>query len=492
MLDKIDTTKKIDKADYKEEIDRLEEKLNELHQKIQQLKIPVMLVFEGWSAAGKGTLINKILRPLDPRYFNVYTMNRVSEESSMRPILWSYWTKTPSGGRITIFDKSYHRITLPKGNEKWHTTEKERAGFYYDINAFEQQLANNGTLIIKYFIHISRQEQKKRIEELLKNPSSSWRIDQGDIKQNKEYDTYLSLFDNMILETNNEISLWNIIEGDDTRYAAIKVLKILIDRLEYAINSKTSDYRMPPEYSRAELPNVSALEKADLSKTISDKDYKEKLKFYQKKMRDLGYKMYAKRKSAVIVYEGWDAAGKGGNIKRLTGELDPRGYEVIPIAAPTSDDLDHHYLWRFWNKMPKDGHLTIFDRSWYGRVMVERVEGLCTEDEWKRAYKEMNDMERHIYNNDTLIIKFWIHIDKDEQLKRFNIRQNNPLKQYKITDEDWRNREKWEHYEKAVDEMLIRTDTDYAPWIVVESNSKKYARIKVLEIVCDMMEKHLK
>jgi len=227
-------------------------------------------------------------------------------------------------------------------------------------------------------------------------------------------------------------------------------------------------------------------------KEITQAEYKDRLAYYQKKLSYLGYKLYARRKSVVIVYEGWDAAGKGGNIRRLTQRLDPRGYEVVPVAAPSQEELMRHYLWRFWKSMPKDGHFGIFDRSWYGRVMVERVEGFCSEEEWRRAYAEINEMERHMSNHGAIIFKFWLHIDKDEQLRRFRSRETDPLKQYKITEEDWRNREKWDAYENAVDEMINLTGTSCAPWTVVESNNKKYARIKTLRLVVETLEEKLK
>jgi polyphosphate kinase 2 (PPK2 family) len=239
-------------------------------------------------------------------------------------------------------------------------------------------------------------------------------------------------------------------------------------------------------------PEICILSSVNPDKQIDDDDYKAKMDIYQKKIKDLGYKLYARRKSVVIAYEGWDAAGKGGNIKRLTEDLDPRGYEVAPIAAPTSEELSHHYLWRFYNKMPKDGHITLFDRSWYGRVLVERVEGLCRQDEWQRAYREINDMELHMSNHGAVIFKFWLHVDKAEQLARFEARQADPAKQYKITEDDWRNREKWDDYERAVNEMLFKTDTAYAPWTIIESNNKKFARIKVLELVTKELESRLK
>lgn len=491
MLDKIDN-QIMDKKTYKNEITELEKKLASLEKSIVNLKIPVIIVFDGWSAAGKGTLISKVLYPLDPRCFNVYTMNKVTEDMIMRPYLTQFWTKTPSKGRITIFDKSWHRIVLPEGSKKWKLTETELAGFYNDVNAFEKQLYDDGNLIIKFFLQISKEEQRKRIKELEKNPDTRWRVNQGDWDQNKNYDKYLSLFENMIQQTNVGASRWSVIESDDKKYAVIKTFKILIHTIEEEIQRRALGQTAQTCTPSPEPPQISILSSVNPNKMISDEEYKKKLDHYQREISDLGYKLYTKRRSVIIVYEGWDAAGKGGNIKRLTEELDPRGYEVVPIAAPTQEELSHHYLWRFYKKLPKDGHIAIFDRSWYGRVMVERIEQYCGVAEWQRAYDEINSMERHLVNHGTILLKFWLHIDKDEQLARFEARQADPLKQYKITDEDWRNREKWDAYEKAVDEMLFRTSTGYAPWMIVESNYKKHARIKVLESVVKELRKKLR
>jgi polyphosphate kinase 2 (PPK2 family) len=205
----------------------------------------------------------------------------------------------------------------------------------------------------------------------------------------------------------------------------------------------------------------------------------------------LEHEIYVRRVPVVIAYEGWDAAGKGGNIRRLTQNLDPRGYEVVPVAAPNDIEKAHHYLWRFWLQMPKAGHITIFDRSWYGRVLVERVEGFCTEAQWRRAYREINGMEQHLAHFGAIVLKFWLHIDPDEQLRRFREREGMLHKQWKMTDEDWRNREKLDQYRGAVEEMLYRTSTPYAPWTIVESNCKRHARVKVLETVCKAIRKHI-
>ncbi len=493
MLEKIDLSFTVDKKQYKKEISELEKRLNYLQQKIKELKIPVLIVFEGWSAAGKGTYISKVLNPLDPRYFNVYTMGKLSEDAVMRPVLWRYFIKLPSKGRISIFDRSWHRIALPESQKRWKLTQKEQSEFFYDVNAFEEQLTSSGTLIIKLFLHISRDEQKKRFDELKKSPETRWRVNEEDLLQNKEYDAYLKYFENMIIQSNTGVSNWSVIEANNKNYATLKIYKVIINKIEEEINRIQGVQTVEQQERLAPVtpPEVSILSSIDLSKTISKDDYNDKLAFYQSKMSQLGFKLYSKRRSVVMVYEGWDASGKGGNIKRMTQELDPRGYEVVPISAPTSDELNHHYLWRFWNKMPKDGHFGIFDRSWYGRVMVERIEGFCSQEEWQRAYKEINDMEKHLSNHGVIIFKFWLHIDKEEQLRRFKMREDNPLKQYKITEEDWRNREKWDEYEKAIDEMLFRTTTEHAPWLIVESNDKKYARIKTIKYVVETLEKLL-
>ena len=246
---------------------------------------------------------------------------------------------------------------------------------------------------------------------------------------------------------------------------------------------------VPSESSQFKL---GALSGVDLSKSLEREEYKERLNKLQKKLSMLHNELYRLRIPVVLGFEGWDAGGKGGAIKRLTSHLDPRGYAVHPTAAPNDYEKVHHYLWRFWKDMPKAGHVAIFDRTWYGRVMVERIEGFCSEANWKRAYQEINEMEAHIAHSGAIIIKFWLHIDKDEQERRFKERQTTPGKEWKITDEDWRNREKWDQYEVAVNEMLLRTSTTYAPWVIVEGNSKYYARVKVLETVVDAIEKKVK
>ncbi|GHV41987.1 polyphosphate:AMP phosphotransferase [Clostridia bacterium] len=498
MLATLDLSLKLDEKTYKKELKQLETQLLSVQQKARELKIPVLTVFEGWSAAGKGTIISKLLHPLDPRYFNVVSTRRTSDDTVRRPFLWPYATNTPAGGEITVFDKSWHRMIIPDGKSGRQFTEIERERFYYDVSAFEEQLTDSGVLVIKFFLHISREEQKKRFSALEKDKDTKWRVDENDWEQNKNYDKYLPRFDQMLEASDFKTSRWSVIPADDGNYATVTVYKTVISRIEAEISRRAA---MAVGVQKAEKSENNGqkeeykdvLGAVNLSgKKVGKDEYKKRLEELQAKIEFLGYKLYSKRRAVIIVYEGWDAAGKGGNIKRLTQKLDPRGYEVVPIAAPSPAELDHHYLWRFWRQIPKDGHLAIFDRSWYGRVMVERVEGFCSEADWKRAYKEMNDMEFHLHNHGAVIFKFWLHIDKEEQLARFTSRQNDPLKQFKITDEDWRNREKWDKYEEAVNEMLNKTSTDYAPWHIIESNDKQFARLKTLQIVVSELEKRLK
>jgi len=489
MLGKLDTTKKIDVKDYQTTMKRLQRELASLQQQIKERGIPVLVVFEGWSAAGKGTAISRLVHPLDPRDFNVYTMGKVAPHGALKPFLCSYATNAPRKGRMAIYDKSWHRISLPEGVKAWRLTQAEKAGFYYDVNAFEKQLEDDGTLIVKFFLHISKNEQKRRFDALEKSSDTKWRINENDKFQNKNYSKYIKYFDKMIAQTNNHP--WHVVAADDSRYAAVIVYETLIAEIEAKV-AQAGDENKLEKKGKTEKTVPAVLSEIGLNKTITNDDYITKLQFYQSKLSTLCYKMHERRTSVVIVYEGWDAAGKGGNIKRLTQELDPRCYEVVPIAAPTSEELDHQYLWRFWKKMPMDGQLTIFDRSWYGRVLVERVEGFAAQNEWQRAYGEINDMEMHLANHGVIMLKFWLHIDKDEQLSRFESRQANPFKQHKITDEDWRNRLKWDEYEQAINEMLLKTNTGHAPWVIIESNNKKYARIKTLELVTNILEQRLR
>lgn len=496
MLECIDLSKNLKKKEVKAIMDELDSELAVLQREAKARNIPVMIIFEGWGASGKGTLINRLIHPLDPRGFKVYTIQKENEEEAMRPFLWRFWTKTPAKGRIHVFDRSWYNRVV-KDRMDGQVNKEELQNSYNEIVSFEEQLSVDGTLIIKFFLHISQKEQKKRFEKLEASEETRWRVTAEDWKHNKQYDEYVGVYEDMLEKTDTAFSPWTIVEATDREYAAAKILSTVAAVLKDKIADVDHERSLPKKAAPAILPvtdnpfKSSVLDAADLTKSLTKEEYKKKLKELQKKLSILHSEIYRRRVPVVLAFEGWDAGGKGGAIKRLTEELDPRGYEVMPTASPNDIEKAHHYLWRFWNNMPKAGHLAIFDRTWYGRVMVERIEGFCTEEEWQRAYKEINQMEEHLYNAGAVVIKFWMHIDKDEQERRFNERMGNPEKQWKITDEDWRNREKWDQYEDAVNEMIIRTSTTYAPWIIVEGNSKYYARVKVLETVVKALEEKL-
>ena len=492
MLEDIDVKRKVGKADFRRQSEPLRLRLAELQRQAKQLGIPIMVVFEGWDAAGKGALINELIQPLDPRGFKVTCAHAPSSEETRRPFLWRFWIRLPPAGRMVIFDRSwYRRVQDDRVEKRGKTADFIRA--YDDIRSFERLLTDAGYVIIKFFLHISRGEQKRRLDELRQDPNTAWRVTGADLRRFHLHKEYLKAIDDMILQTDTEFAPWTVVEAHDQRFATLKILSTVVNALTARVD-QCQRTRPRAAQKPALLPEkltVSILDSADLGRSLTRDEYRRRLPKAQNRLRDLEYEIFRRGVPVVLVYEGWDAAGKGGNIRRLTENLDPRGYEVIPISAPTEAEMAHHYLWRFWNALPKTGHLAIFDRSWYGRVMVERVEGFCTTAEWQRAYREINEMEQHLANSGAVVLKFWLHIDKAEQLRRFRERERNTHKQWKITREDWRNRQKWDAYKAAVEEMIFRTSTPYAPWIVVESNCKLHARVKVIETVCAAIEKRI-
>lgn len=496
MTEKLDLTKTIDKTEYKEQMPYLEAKLGLLQRTCRDLDIPVMIALEGYGASGKGVQIARLIRALDPRGFRVYAVKNETREERLHPFLWRFWTKMPEKGRIAIYDSSWYRRVLADRFDGV-VKEKEIPSAFRSICSFEEQITSDGMVLIKIFLAIDKKEQKKRFDKLLASEETAWRVSEGDLKRNRHFKKYQRMNEEMLATTDTVSAPWNIVEATDRRFATVKIYSIVIKMLEEKIRKvrqnrpeEQSPHRETEEYAGTHL-HGSLLMKAGLSLTLAREIYKKRLEELQNKIERQHSELYRRRIPVVLGFEGWDAAGKGGAIKRLTEKMDPRGYDVYPTASPNDVERAHHYLWRFWKSMPKAGHIAIFDRTWYGRVMVERIEGFCTEAEWRRAYREINDMERDLADAGALVLKFWLQIDKDEQEKRFRARQEEPEKQWKITEEDWRNREKWEQYEEAVNEMLVRTSTPEAPWIVVEGNCKYYARIKVLEIVTEAIEKRL-
>lgn len=456
--------------------------------KMKERKLPVLVLLEGWGAAGKGSVLGKVIRNMDPRFFKVADMDRPTQEEQRRPFLYRHFIRIPAAGKFMFLDGGW-MDEVTKAYLHGELKEEDYTERIKSIKRFERQLTDNGYLVMKFFFHIDEKEQKKRFDELLEDKNTKWRVTEDDIWQNKNYDQCLKIYDQYLRDTDQPSAPWYLIDSKNKRWAELQMLEFLIRGIDTALMN--SSPAVPILQNPFPLKTMPKLSEISLDKSLTEEEYRDQLQRYQKRLSELHNKLYRKKIPVIIAYEGWDAAGKGGNIKRIASALDPRGYEVHPVASPEPYEKARHYLWRFWNRLPKTGHVAIFDRTWYGRVMVERLEGFCSENDWQRAYNEINEFEKELFDWGAVIIKFWVQIDKDTQLERFNLRQNTPEKQWKITEEDWRNREKWDLYEEAVDEMLQKTSTVFAPWHVLESNDKKYARIKALKTVIKEIEKKL-
>jgi polyphosphate:AMP phosphotransferase len=490
LFEKYDLTKKTDDKTFEKSIEPLQQQMGVLQRSLRDHKIPTIIVVEGWNASGITMVINELIQFLDPRGFSMHSIGSPNDEERARPLLWRFRVQTPAKGRIAIFARSWYSRALAEqmSGIDWKNAMKRSIS---SINSFERHLSDDGAIIIKFFLHISKEEQKKRLDERENDPLTSWMITHGDWDFHHHYDSYLPIIGQFIEGTNFPNAPWTIVEATDKNHTILKVYSTVVKTLEKHLAQKDSPGKKEKENDIIKPKKTGFKRKSSAPSSFSKAEYQADLLRYQDKIGALQYSLYKRKIPLIIVYEGWDAAGKGGNIMRLVRRMNPRGYDVVPIGRPDQTELDHHYLWRFYTRFPKSGHITIFDRSWYGRVLVERVEGFCTPHEWKRAYNEINEMEEVYVGSGGGLVKFWLEISKDEQLDRFNQRQKDPLKQWKITDEDWRNRKKWDDYEEAVDEMLARTSTQLAPWTVIESDDKQYARLKTLQTITDYIAEWL-
>ena len=484
LKDWVFDAEKPDKEGCKARLKELRQELAGLQQHLRQARLPVIVLLEGWGAAGKGSAIRSLIRELDPRFFKVLTVGQPTKEERRWPFLKRHFSAIPEAGKLLFLDSGWVNETV-QDYLRGDLSEQEFSRQLDSIRIMERQLAAGGYLLVKLFFHISAQQQYDRLQQLSSHRDTAWRAGEEDWRQNKNYDKVLDCFDRCLAATDTPWAPWKIIDSSHKAQAQMQAAEWLYQQINAALEARPETTM--PEYHWPLLPSPP-LSQVSLDQTLEDKRYRKELKACKKRLEELHNELYRKKVPVVLVYEGWDAAGKGGNIKRLAAGLDPRGYEVIPIASPTPEELARHYLWRFWTRIPKTGHIAIFDRSWYGRVMVERLEGFCTEADWKRAYDEINEFERELTDTGMVLLKFWVHIDKQTQLERFQERQNDPAKQWKITEEDWRNREKWDAYQEAVDEMLQKTSTENAPWHILESVDKKYARIKAMKLVIQAIE----
>ena len=482
----------IAKSVYARQVPKLREALLDAQYDLfRNGRFPVIILIGGVDGAGKGETLNILNEWMDPRHIRTVAFGEPTDEESERPYMWRFWRELPPKGKIGILFG--HWYTQPIVDRVYGATRQSRLVQSIEgIVRFERMLTDEGALLLKFWFHLSKAQQKKRLKSLERDRATRWRVTDTDWERFKLYDKFRKVSEFTLRNTSSAEAPWVVVEGADAYYRHLTVGKTLLAAMRERLDQKPVrrvEDRVPP-IPRA-LDRRDVLNALDLSLALDVKQYAEARAAYQGRLNRLSrHPKFAKR-SAILVFEGNDAAGKGGAIRRVTAALDARQYRIVPIAAPTEEERAQPYLWRFWRHVPRRGRFAIFDRSWYGRVLVERVEGLCTEADWARAYGEINDFEQQLTGKGAIVLKFWLAISKEEQYRRFEEREKTAFKRFKITPEDWRNREKWEAYEDAVCDMVDRTSTAIAPWTLVEANDKHYARIKILKTLCERIEQGL-
>ena len=489
MFESAELGHKLDKASFDLEVPNLREAMLEAQMDLARLaKFPVIILIGGLDGAGRGETVNLLNEWMDPRFVQTHGMGAPSDEELDRPMMWRFWRALPPKGRTGIFLGSWYTwpiLNCVKGRTQMSDLDKslERA------KRLEKMLVNEGALVLKFWLHLSKGDQEKRLKILEKDPKTRWRVTKRDWRHFKLYDKFRAAHEHMIGHTSTAEAPWTIVEGVDPRYRSLTIGKVILDAIQKRL--KEADQKSMVPHATPPLPSIDqidVLKMLNLEQQLDKKTYERQLEKYQGKLALLIRNPKFKELTVVAMFEGNDAAGKGGAIRRITSALDARFYTINPIAAPTEEERAQPYLWRFWRHIPRRGRVSIFDRSWYGRVLVERVENFCSEADWMRAYSEINDFEAQLERHNIVVVKFWLAISKDEQLKRFKEREEIGFKRFKITEEDWRNREKWDEYTGAVCDMVDRTSTEIAPWTLVEANDKRFARIKILKTLCRQIE----
>lgn len=491
MFESAEIGHKIAKADYKKAVPTLRAELLDAQVELyEQGKIPVVLLISGQDGAGKGETINLLYEWMDARFLSTLAFAKPSEEERERPPMWRYWQALPAKGRVGIFAGSWYSDPI-REHIDGDISLKELDARADQINRFEAMLVNEGALVLKFWFHLTHDAQKKRLKDLAGDPRTAWRVTQWNWDRLKTYDQLQDTAGHLLRMTNTPWAPWVVIDGSNDNYRALTVGKVLRDALRAKLANTNRPAPPVAPIVRVDTDGRNVLTALDLGLSLTEKHYDNELAHWQGRLAELARDPRFKHRALVCAFEGADAAGKGGAIRRIAGALDARQYRIVPVAAPTDEERSQPYLWRFWRHLPRHGHITLFDRTWYGRVLVERIEGFCPEPDWLRAYTEINDFEHEMAEAGIILVKFWLQISQEEQLRRFQERQEVAFKRFKITEEDWRNRDKWDAYQQAVCDMVERTSTGTAPWTLVEANDKRYARIKILRTLCERLEAEL-
>ena len=491
MFESAEIGHRVSKAQFKEQVPALREALLEAQATLfAEKKVPVVVLISGEDGSGKRETISMLYEWMDPRFLSTMAFEAATDEERERPDMWRYWRSLPPKGRVGIFSGSWYSDPI-RMRITGELTEMELDARSAQINRFETMLINEGALVLKFWIHLTEKAQRARFKALESDPHTAWRVTPWHWERLKTYDKLHEVSSHLLRMTNTANAPWVIVEGVDDRYRSLKVGQVILAALQAKLGAKKTTAAPLNPMVRVDTDGRNVLTEMDMSLNLPEKDYKAELGQLQGRLSELARDPRFKSRSMVVAFEGADAAGKGGAIRRITAALDARQFQVIPVAAPTEEERAQPHLWRFWRHLPRHNHMAIFDRTWYGRVLVERVEGFCTPADWQRAYSEINDFEHELVDAGTIVVKFWLQISQEEQLRRFKEREQIAFKRFKITEEDWRNREKWDAYQLAICDMVERTSTGDVPWTLVESNDKNYARVKILRTLCATLEQAL-
>lgn len=488
MLDAAEQGLTLTDRAYERQLRTLRPALLKAHFALQESGRQVLVIVSGSDGAGKGELVHRLNEWLDPRGVTTTAFWDHSDEEDERPHFYRFWRAMPGAGKIGIFFGSWY--TRPIIDRV--TKSRRKRDFVPELDrivAFEKMLADGGIHVLKLWLHLSKPAQRQRLKEL----ERLGRLGPDDWKHFKQYDRFRTVSELALEHTNQPHAPWHPVDATDRRHREITAAKLLLATLEHAVTLEAPKRRAraAAPAARTWVPGPSLLDQVDLTQRLTVSQYERELPQLQERLSRLAWRAREEKVPTILAFEGWDAAGKGSAIRRVTQALDPRLYRVVGIAAPTDEERAQHYLWRFWRHVPRDGRITIFDRTWYGRVLVERVEGFAPVADWDRAYFEIDAFERQLVDHGAALGKFWIHISPAEQLKRFKERQRVAWKRHKITDEDWRNRKKLPAYKAAVDEMLARCSPSEAPFTVVAGNDKRFARVQILRTIVERLERAL-
>ena len=481
---------RLTRKEYEARVPKLREDLVQLQVQLKESPFKILLIIAGFEGAGRGEVINTLSGWLDPRGVETFAFQEPTDEERERPFMWRFWRSLPARGRIGIYAGSWYTEALREETFSQKTVG-ETSHELERIQHFEKLLADNGTLVVKVWLHLSKSAQRDRLHSLEADPDTAWRVTPEHWYHFRNYDRIARAARRILRSTNQPSAPWNIIDAEHERTRNAAVAKLILTsfrahcRKQKARAGSTDKREAARPLKPAGLERLRAL---PLDQSLSPAFYELKREKWLGRLNQAVRTAHAAHRSVVFVFEGWDAAGKGGAIRRLTSAIDARHYRVIPVAKPTDEEKAHHYLWRFWRHVPRAGMVTIYDRSWYGRVLVERLEGFASSQEWHRAYDEINDFEQQLTEHGIIVVKFWLQIGKEEQLRRFRERELTPYKRHKINAEDWRNRRKWTGYEVAVGDMLALTDSSFAPWHLIPANDKRHARLTILKTACKQIE----